>query len=210
MSNEDRFLSEMFSFENYCIKESYFVISYFGCGRGLFGMEFVSFFNKKLGLFCYSPKERKHHQWNVPLVFMLDWVCFSLCLVHICKGHCLCPMQLPGFEDNCFNWTQISFLSLRMRPSISWVGPGYNYTESSSSHQCVCILSCHLICSNYFFICCNYFLFCRNYFLFAATFLFAACPLWATILNRGKRKSLRGKLHLWSNPVRKHLQKHKP
>ena len=103
----------------------------------IFGMGFVSFFNKKLGLFCYSPKERKHHQWNVPLVFMLDWVCFSLCLVHICKGHCLCPMQLPGFEDNCFNWTQISFLSLRMRPSISWVGPGYNYTESSSSHQCV-------------------------------------------------------------------------
>ena len=79
----------------------------------------------------------------------LCWIWF------VCKGHCLCPMQLPGFEDNCFNWTQISFLSLRMRPSISWVGPGYNYTESCSSHQCVCILSCHLICSNYFFICCN-------------------------------------------------------
>ena len=158
----------MFSFENYCIKESYFVISYFGCGRGLFGMEFVSFFNKKLGLFCYSPKERKHHQWNVPLVFMLDWVCFSLCLVDICKGHCLCPMQLLGFEDNCFNWTQISFLSLRMRPSISWVGPGYNYTESSSSHHCVCMLSCHLICSNCFYLLQLFFI-CRNYFLFAAT-----------------------------------------
>ena len=187
MSNEDGFLCEMFSFENYCIKESYFVISYFGCGRGLFGMEFVSFFNKKLGLFCYSPKERKHHQWNVPLVFMLDWVyyyylfmldwvCFSLCLVDICKGHCLCPMQLLGFEDNCFNWTQISFLSLRMRPSISWVGPGYNYTESSSSHQCVCILSCHLICSNYFFICCNYFLFAGTTFYLQQLFYLQHVP----------------------------------
>ena len=122
----------------------------------------------------------------------------------------LCPMQLHGFEDNCFHWTQISFLSLRIRPSISWVGPGYNYTESSSSHQCVHILSCHLICSNYFYYLLQLFFICRNYFLFAATFLFAACPLWATILNRGKRKSLRGKLHLWSNPVRKDLQKHKP
>ena len=54
----------------------------------------------------------------------------------------LCPMQLHGFEDNCFHWTQISFLSLRIRPSISWVGLGHNYTESSSSHQCVRILSC--------------------------------------------------------------------
>ena len=142
----------------------------------IFGMGFVSFFNKKLGLFCYSPKERKRHQWNVPLVFMLDWVCFSLCLVHICKGHCLCPMQLPGFEDNCFNWTQISFLSLRMRPSISWVGPGYNYTESSSSHQCVCILSCHLICSNYFFICCNYFLFAGTTFYLQQLFYLQHVP----------------------------------
>ena len=64
----------------------------------------------------------------------------------------LCPMQLHGFEDNCFHWTQISFLSLRIRPSISWVGPGYNYTESSSSHQCVRILSCHLVCSNCFYL----------------------------------------------------------
>ena len=130
----------------------------------------------------------------------------------------LCPMQLRGFEDNCFNWTQISFLSLRIRPSISWVGPdGYNYTESSSSHQCVRILSCHLICSNYFFLFAAIIFYlqqllfiCSNFIYFAATFLFAACPLWATVLNRGKRKSFRGKLHLWSNPVRKHLQKHKP
>ena len=28
----------------------------------IFGMGFVSFFNKKLGLFCYSPKERTRHQ----------------------------------------------------------------------------------------------------------------------------------------------------
>ena len=116
----------------------------------------------------------------------------------------LCPMQLHGFEDNCFHWTQISFLSLRIRPSISWVGPGYNYTESSSFHQCVriyYILSCHLICSKYFFS-------CSNFICFVATFLFASCPLWATVLNRGKRKSVRGKLHLWWNPVRKHQQKH--
>ena len=95
----------------------------------------------------------------------------------------LCPMQLRGFEDNCFNWTQISFLSLRIRPSISWVGPdGYNYTESSSSHQCVRILSCHLICSNCFYLQQLFLLFaaiifylqqlyltCSNFILFAAT-----------------------------------------
>ena len=28
----------------------------------IFGKGFVSFFNKNLGLFCYSPKERKRHQ----------------------------------------------------------------------------------------------------------------------------------------------------
>ena len=28
----------------------------------IFGMGFVSFFKKKLGLFSYSPKERKRHQ----------------------------------------------------------------------------------------------------------------------------------------------------
>ena len=76
----------------------------------------------------------------------------------------LCPMQLHGFEHNCFHWTQISFLSLRIRPSISWVGPGYNYTESSSSHQCVRILSCHLICSNCFYLQ-QLYLFCRNFFI---------------------------------------------
>ena len=123
----------------------------------------------------------------------------------------LCPMQLHGFEDNCFHWTQISFLSLRIRPSISWVGPGYNYTESSSSHQCVCKLSYHLICSNYFLYPLQLCFICSNFIHFATTFLFAACPLWVTILHRSKRKSFRGKLHkLWSNPVRKHLQKHKP
>ena len=94
----------------------------------------------------------------------------------------LCPMQLHGFEDNCFHWTQVSFLSLRIRPSISWVGPGYNYTESSSSHQCVRILSCHLVCSNNLFYLLQSFFICSNFILFAATFLFAACPLWATVL----------------------------
>ena len=95
----------------------------------------------------------------------------------------LCLMQLHGFDDNCFHWTQIRFLSLRIRPSISWVGPGYNYTESSSSHQCVPILSCHLICSNCFYLQQIFFLFaaiifylqqllfiCSNFICFAAAF----------------------------------------
>ena len=133
----------------------------------------------------------------------------------------LCLMQLHGFDDNCFHWTQIRFLSLRIRPSILWVGPGYNYTESSSSHQCVRIISCHLICSNCFYLQQIFFLFtaiifylqqllfiCSNFICFAATFYLQHVR--ATVLNRGKRKSCRGKLHLWSNPVRKHLQKHKP
>ena len=129
----------------------------------------------------------------------------------------LCLMQLHGFDDNCFHWTQLRFLSLRIRPSILWVGPGYNYTESSSSHQCLRIISCHLICSNCFYLQQIFFLFAAIIFylqqlhLFCSNVLFAACPLWAAILHRGKRKSFRGKLHkLWSNPVRKHLQKHKP
>ena len=137
----------------------------------------------------------------------------------------LCPMQLLGFDDNCFHWTQIRFLSLRIRPSILWVGPGYNYTESSSSHQCVCIISCHLICSNCFYLQQIFFLFaviifylqqllfiCNNCILFCSNFSICSMSpsLWATVLNRGKRKSFCGKLHLWSNPVRKHVQKHKP
>ena len=108
----------------------------------------------------------------------------------------LCPMQLHGFEDNCFYWTEISFLSLRIRPSISWAGPGYNYTESSSSQQCVRICSCHLVCGNCFYLQQQFILFaaiifflqqlyliCSNSISFAATFLFAACPLWASVLN---------------------------
>ena len=83
----------------------------------------------------------------------------------------LCPIQLHEFEDNCFHWTQISFLSIRIRPSISWVGPGYNYTEFSSSHQCVRILSCHLVCSNNLFYLLQLFFICSNFILFAATFL---------------------------------------
>ena len=123
----------------------------------------------------------------------------------------LCLMQLHGFDDNCFYWTQITFLSLSIRPSILWVGPGYNYTESSSSHQCVHIISCHLICSNcfylqqIFFCLLQLFFICSKVLFICSNFLFAACPLWATVLNRGKRKSLCGKLHLWSNPVRKHF-----
>ena len=88
----------------------------------------------------------------------------------------LCLMQLHGFDDNCFHWAQISFLSLRMRPSISWLGPGYNYTESSSSHQCMCInfpvtsfAATAFICSKYFFYSLQLFFICSNYFLFAAS-----------------------------------------
>ena len=97
----------------------------------------------------------------------------------------LCPIQLHEFEDNCFHWTQISFLSIRIRPSISWVGPGYNYTESSSSHQCVRILSCHLVCSNCFYLQQQFILFaaiifyllqlyfiCSNFLEFAATLFY--------------------------------------
>ena len=72
MSNEDGFLCEMFSFENCCIKEviSLFHISAVGF---IFGMGFVSFFEKMLGLFCNSPKERKRHQWNIFIgISMLD------------------------------------------------------------------------------------------------------------------------------------------
>ena len=100
----------------------------------------------------------------------------------------LCPMQLYGFEDNCFHWTQTSFLSLRIRPSFSWVGLGHNYTESSSSHQCVAtflsftLQQLLLFAATIYFICCNYFLFaattfylqklyliCSNFILFAET-----------------------------------------
>ena len=119
----------------------------------------------------------------------------------------LCLMQLHGFDDNCFHWTQLRFLSLRIRPSILWVGPGYNYTESSSSHQCVHnFLSLNLqqlllFAADIFFVHCNYFLFAgttfylQQLYLFCSNFSFAACPLWVTVLNRGKRKSFRGKLH---------------
>ena len=66
-----------------------------------------------------------------------------------------------------------------------------------------------IICSNWFYLQQIFFLFaaiifylqqllfiCSKFICFAETFLFAACPLWATVLNRGKRKSFRGKLHL--------------
>ena len=39
----------------------------------IFGMGFVSFFKKNLGRFCYSPKEKKRHQWNISIgISMLD------------------------------------------------------------------------------------------------------------------------------------------
>ena len=59
-----------------------------------------------------------------------------------------------------------------------------------------------LFAATIYFICCNYFLFaattfylqklyliCSNFILFAATFLFAACPLWATVqISRGTQR----------------------
>ena len=104
----------------------------------------------------------------------------------------------------CKNATWRQLLIQRNHKTTLGVCAGLSFTsseqlyssESPSSHQCVRILSCHLICSNYFFYCCNYFLFattsfylqhfyliCSNFILFAATFLFAACPLWATVRN---------------------------
>ena len=121
----------------------------------------------------------------------------------------LCLMQLHWFDDNCFHWTQIRFLSLRIRPSILWVGPGYNLLywvllfPSVRAHN---FLSLNL--QQLLLFAADIFLFaaiifylqqllfiCGNFICFAATFLFAACPLWATVLNRGKRKSFHGKLH---------------
>ena len=41
----------------------------------IFGMGFVSFFKKKLGLFCYSPKKGNVTNETFPLVF-LCWIRF--------------------------------------------------------------------------------------------------------------------------------------
>ena len=50
---QDGFLCESLSFENCCIKESYFVLLYFG--RKLYSrMEIVSFFNKKFHIFSVT------------------------------------------------------------------------------------------------------------------------------------------------------------
>ena len=57
----------------------------------------------------------------------------------------------------------------------------YNYTESSSSHQCVGILSCHLICCNCFYLQELFFLFTaiilclQQRFLFKLQQLFFIC-----------------------------------
>ena len=186
----------------------------------IFGMGFVSFF-KKIWVFSVTvPKKGNvtNETFSIGINFYVGLGLFQSLPCRYLQRTLLflCLMQHHGFDDNCFHWTQIRFLSCH------W-GLGQAFCESSSSHQCVRILSCHLICSNcfylqqiFFFVHCNYFLFAATTFylqqlyLFCSNFLLAACPLWATVLSRGKRKSFRGKLHLWSNPVRKHLQKHKP
>ena len=114
-----------------------------------------------------------------------------------------------GFLVSMVSWFhRFRGVSGFMVSQVSWC-PGYNYTESSFSHQCMRLLSCHLICSNCFYLQQIFFVFtaiifylqqllfiCSKFICFAETFLFAACPLWATVLNRGKRKSFGGKLHL--------------
>ena len=99
----------------------------------------------------------------------------------------LCPMQLHGLEDNYFHWTQISFLSLRIRPSISWVGPGsvqlywvllfpsvhvHTFLSLNLQHLFFSFAAIILYLQQLLFI-------CSNFIYFAATFLFAACSLWA-------------------------------
>ena len=57
------FFHESLSFEHHCIKESYFVLWYFG--REFYcWVECVGLFNKTLFHLFYSPKGRKHHQCN--------------------------------------------------------------------------------------------------------------------------------------------------
>ena len=138
MSNEDGFLCEMFSFENYCIKENYFVTSYFVRGLIVRWDLLVSLikswvFSVTVPKKGKSSMKRFHWYFYVALGLFQSPPCRYLQRTPLF----LCLMQLHGFDDNCFHWTQLRFLSLRIRPSILWVGPGYNYTESSSSHQCV-------------------------------------------------------------------------
>ena len=173
MSNEDGFLCEMFSFENCCIKESYFVISYFGRGRGLFGMGFVSFFNKKLGFLLLQSQRKetssmKHFHWYfyVGLGLFQSLPCRYLQRTLLF----LCPMQLHGFEDNCFHWTQIRFLSLRMRPSISWVGPILSPPLPISA--CAYFLSLNL--QQLFFYLLRLFLFAATTFYLQQLYLFCS------------------------------------
>ena len=73
MSNEDGFLCEMFSFETIVLRKFISLFHILAVDL-IFGMGFVLVsFDKKLGLFCYSPKERKRHQWNISIgISMLD------------------------------------------------------------------------------------------------------------------------------------------
>ena len=76
----------------------------------------------------------------------------------------------------CKNATWRQLLIQRNHKTTLGVCAGLSFTsseqlyssESPSSHQCVRILSCHLICSNYFFYLLQLFFICNNYFLFAA------------------------------------------
>ena len=91
---QDGFLRESLSFENYCIKENYFVLWNFG--RELYcGIEFVSFFD--------SIKSSKSF-------LLIMFVQSPPCKYFQKTKLFLCPMQPYGFGDNCFHWTQMSFL----------------------------------------------------------------------------------------------------
>ena len=76
----------------------------------------------------------------------------------------------------CKNATWRQLLIQRNHKTTLGVCAGLSFTsseqlyssESPSSHQCVRILSCHLICSNYFFYLLQLFFICNNFFLFAA------------------------------------------
>ena len=69
MTNEDGFLCEMFSSENYCIKENYFVTSYFV--RGLIVRWDLLFSLIKSWVFSVTvPKKGNVINETFPLVFL--------------------------------------------------------------------------------------------------------------------------------------------
>ena len=99
MSNEDGFLCEISSFENYCIKESYFVISYFGRGL-IFWMGFVTFCNKNL-----SPRPK--YEITKYILFYLQQ------LYLICSNFFICSMSPVGHHTHHILAITRQFISLQ-------------------------------------------------------------------------------------------------